>query len=92
MRDIYEPIEQASGFGFGGERPVPCRDENAALAGALFRLLDAKEELQKKGADVPDYIGQWNPEDYYADELEAYNRAVDAFAEAVKIVRGNNEL
>ena len=71
------------GFGFDGETPVQCSVQASILSYAMFTLIDARDELTEAKKNVPSYTGQWNCEDYYADELEAYHRASDKFAAAV---------
>lgn len=70
-------------FGFDGPKPNPAKAESTALAEALFELIDARKALIKAKADVPNYTGQWNEYDYYANEQERYNRAADKFREVM---------
>lgn len=89
MAEIYEPLETIHGFNFGSGEPSPSNTGHENLAGCLFRLLDARNQLEEAMKKVPGYTGQWDNKDYYADEQETYNRAVDAFGEAVKATRGD---
>lgn len=84
MRDIYKPHETPTGFSYREGVVTPAAPESERLAGALFRLIEAKDVLEKKMTSVPSYTGQWDSQDYYADEQEGYNRAADEFAEAVR--------
>lgn len=43
-------------------------------------LRRAEKALQRAKDKVPSYTGQWSDADYYANEQEAYNRAVEAAA------------
>ncbi|MBY3432584.1 hypothetical protein HFN89_00155 [Rhizobium laguerreae] len=52
--------------------------------GNLPPLLETRAALEAKIASVPDCTGQWDRKDYFADEQEDFNRAVDAFAETTK--------
>jgi hypothetical protein len=78
--------EKSEGFSFGGKNPKPADQKNLDLTLAFFRLLETKSELESKIAAVPSYTAQYQSEDFYADEQEDFNRAVDAFGEAVKAV------
>ncbi|MCZ7860612.1 hypothetical protein O9X98_04265 [Agrobacterium salinitolerans] len=78
--------KRSEGLNFGGGAPTPCDPVNLKLAEAVERLLETKAELQRARDSVPGYTGQWNPQDYYADAQEDYNRAVDDYAEAVRLV------
>lgn len=89
MAEIYEPLTTAEGFSFGSGEPAPSDPEHEKLAGCLFRLLDARDQLLTAHKGVPSYTGQHDDKDYYADQQETYNRAVDAFGEAVKATRGD---
>jgi len=71
-------------FGFGEQEPVPARPEAAALGAALTAFIAADRDLEKAMDSVPNYTGQWDSKDYYAEQQEAYNRAADALADAVK--------
>ena len=71
---------------FRDEPITPARPEALALAVALRNLNAADEALQQAKRDVPSYTGQWSDADYVADEQETYNRAVDAYADAMKAV------
>lgn len=48
------------------------------------KLVASRDTLVREKEAVPDYTGQWADKDYYADEQEDFNRAVDAFGEAVR--------
>ncbi len=71
-------------FGFDGEKPTPARPSALKLADALIELTEAREELEQKMNNVPDYTGQWSSEDYYAEAQERYNRAADNYEAIVK--------
>ncbi|MCV9964475.1 hypothetical protein OIU34_21530 [Pararhizobium sp. BT-229] len=89
MPDLDYP--KSENLNFGGGKPTPARPENLDLANALFRLIETQSALEAKMASVPSYTGQWSPEDYYADEQEDFNRAVDAYADTVKALTASNE-
>jgi hypothetical protein len=82
---------RCEGLNFGGGKPTPAKPENLNLANALFTLMATKSTLETRMAAVPKYTGQWSDEDYYADEQEDYNRAVDAYADAVKALTTADE-
>lgn len=67
---------------FRDEPITPARPEALTLAVALLTLTKAEAALGKAKREVPDYTGQWSDRDYYAEEQEDYNRAVDAYADA----------
>jgi hypothetical protein len=71
-------------FGFGGKTPVPARPEALAFAEAMAELIEARAKLSAAQEKVPNYTGQWDHKDYYAEELERYYRAADALADAAK--------
>lgn len=73
-------------FGFGEKEPVPARPEAVALAMAMTEFLKADAELEQAQRNVPNYTAQWSSTDYYAEQQEAYNRAADGLADAVKAV------
>lgn len=62
----------------------PAAPQAEALARALMDLLDAERRLATAKATAPRYTGQWSRADFYAEEQEARNRAVDAYAAAIK--------
>lgn len=64
-------------------RPIdPSALPAMTIADALQRLSAAERELRHARANVPSYTAQWSDEDYYAEEQEEYNRAVEYLAEA----------
>lgn len=69
---------------FSGNYAQPARMSAVVLAEALEEVLRARKALKKAKANIPSYTGQWCNEDYYADEQEAYNRAIDRYEELVK--------
>ncbi|MBY3155374.1 hypothetical protein HFO56_23910 [Rhizobium laguerreae] len=75
---------RSEGLNFGGGKPKSPEPVNLSHAHALFRLLETRAALEAKIASVPDYTGQWDRKDYFADEQEDFNRAVDVFAETTK--------
>jgi hypothetical protein len=64
---------------------------NRPGATELAALLTARDTLQREKDAVPAYTGQWEDSDYYADEQEAYNRAVDAYGEIRRKVDAKEE-
>jgi hypothetical protein len=56
----------------------PAGEKAQAFADALMTMIGAKLQYETARALIPDYTGQWSPEDYYQTELELYNRSVDA--------------
>lgn len=74
----------SDGFSFGGKEPTPSSATALTLAAALLNLLDARDALEKAREQVPDYTGQWDGKDYYADELERYYRAADDYERAIQ--------
>lgn len=73
----------AEGFGFGGKVPVLCSEHALDLAYAMAKLSDTSHALADAKKNVPDYMGQWSDEDYYANELEDYCRAAEEFERLV---------
>lgn len=51
------------------------------------KLLAARDALVREKEAVPEYTGQWADKDYHADKQEDFNRAIDAFGEAVRTAR-----
>jgi hypothetical protein len=88
MSELNYP--RSEGLNFGGGDPTPCDPVNLNLAHAVERLFETKAELQKAIGKVPGYTAQWDNKDYYADAQEDYNRAVDNYAEAVRLVVAKN--
>lgn len=70
-------------FGFGEEEPRPCSPEREAFGKAIFGLMKAKDRLDRAKKDGPDYTGQWDSSDYYAEQKEDWYRACDQVSEAV---------
>ena len=66
----------------------PARPEAAALGAALTAFLAADAALETARENVPSYTAQWSDADYYAEEQEAYNRACEELADAIKAVTG----
>ena len=77
MDDIYE------NWGFGGKTPTLMRPSASRLAGALSDLIGAHADLMDAQANVPSYTAQWSAADYTAEAQEKYNRAADAFEDAL---------
>jgi len=63
---------------------VPANADTLALVEAMDAVRSTRKALKKEISDVPSYTGQHNPEDYYADEQNQYNLAVNAFGEALR--------
>lgn len=70
-------------YGVGGKTPTPARPTAITLADAFSALVVAREELTEAELNVPDYTGQWSTADYTAAAQEVYNRAADAFEDAL---------
>ena len=77
MDDIYEC------WGFGNKMPTPARPTALDLSTAFSAMLNANRDLAEAELNVPDYTGQWSTADYTAEAREAFNRATDAFEDAV---------
>lgn len=70
--------------GYAIEREVtPARASAMSLFEAQVRLREAEQALAAARARVPSYTGSSSDIDYYGDELEAMNRAIDDFEDAV---------
>lgn len=67
----------------GDEPPRPAAPEALRLAEAMVELDRAAEALEKAKRNVPNYTGQYSSEFFYRHEEDAYNRAAEAFADAV---------
>jgi hypothetical protein len=63
---------------------TPARPSAAALVEALMALLQTADDFRDAVRNVPSYTGQHAEADFYADEQEAYNRACDAYEDAVR--------
>ena len=63
---------------------VPVNADTLALVEAMDAVRSAKKALKKAIADVPVYTAQYDPKDYYADEQNEYNIAVNAFGEVLR--------
>lgn len=62
-------------------KPVhPDAQRVLPLLDVLAELRDAEKALKKAKAGVPNYTAQWRDQDYYAQEQEDYNRALEAVA------------
>lgn len=70
----------------GDEPPRNAADEVIRLADAKFELDEAAAALAKARADTPSYTGQYSNEYYRRYEQDAYNRAAEAFADAIVAV------
>lgn len=67
------------------DKPLPEVSEEALeFADALFRLQEARANLDAAINRVPNYTGQHNPEDYYRDEQAEFNMAARAVYHLVK--------
>lgn len=66
-------------FGFGEKTPRPCSDRALKIGSALTSLIAASTALEEARTTVPNYTAQWEPEDYYANEQEAYYRACERY-------------
>lgn len=73
---------------FRDEPITPIRPEAAELASLFDSLVEAKAELDKARESVPSYTGQWSDEDYYAEELSAYNEAANALLAKIESLKG----
>jgi hypothetical protein len=76
--------------GEGPPRPAP--PEAVHLAETMVALSRAAERLEDARSKVGDYTGQYEPEHFIRYEQDEYNRAAEAFADAVLAVvaRGGN--
>lgn len=64
-------------FGFDGATPTPPNLHASLFAQKISAMLSAENRLEVAYSRVPDYTGQWDAKDYYAQEQEDYNRACD---------------
>jgi len=76
---------------FAEQEPVNAKPESLILADAMLRLVASAKSLESAKERVPDYTAQWRDEDYYAQEQETFNRAADAYADAVKSMMKEKE-
>ena len=67
---------------FTHDQIKPADPKAELLANAIIALIEAEKALQEAKSRVPRYTGQWDSRDYYAEEQEAWNRAVDALLSA----------
>lgn len=72
-----------TGHAFGGTAVTPARKSSVKLADAMFTLIAAKLRLDQAKRNVPSYTAQWSDSDHCADEQETYNRACEAFENAI---------
>lgn len=70
----------------GDEPPRPAAPEAVHLAETMVALNQAAERLEKARAGVSDYTGQYSAEHFFRYEQDEYNRAAEAFADAVLAV------
>lgn len=71
---------------FETEKDVrPAKAGATKLATAMLAMVTAEHELSLAKARVPSYTGQYTAADYFAPELEAWNRAADAYLDQVRI-------
>ena len=66
------------------EPPRPANPVAMKLAEATCEMFDARMELVEARGKVPDYTGDLQAEFYYRTEQEAYNRAAEAYADALR--------
>ncbi len=76
----------------GDEPPRPAAPEAIHLAETMVALSRAAERLEDARTKVPNYTGQYSPEHFIRYEQDEYNRAAEAFADAVLAVvaKGGN--
>ena len=53
------------------------------LAKAILNLIEAQEDLKAARKNVPSYTGQYDYNDYFAQEQDNWNRAADALFELI---------
>jgi hypothetical protein len=59
-----------------GPLPLPEISEEAEeFSELIFELFKTKEEYESAKCNVSEYTGQWNPLDYYMEELALYKIA-----------------
>ena len=68
-----------TGYGFDGEKPSMVNEAELNSAQCILDLVKADTALNAAKHRAPDYTGQWSEKDYYANEQEAFNRAVRAY-------------
>lgn len=51
---------------------------------ALRETMDTSVVLDEAKSRVPAYTAQWNPEDYYKEEQDRFNRAKERFYEVIE--------
>jgi hypothetical protein len=68
------------GFGYDGKEPVPCSDLAKKHALAVISMVHTDARLEQAIRAVPNYTGQWQPKDYYANAQEEWYRAADELA------------
>lgn len=72
---------------YDGEGPPRAAPPEAIhLAETMVTLNRAAEKLEAERARVPDYTGQYSREYFIRFEQDEYNRAAEAFADAVLAV------
>jgi hypothetical protein len=64
----------------------PADPAVTALAEATVLMISANASLEAARKRVPDYTGDSSVESYYAFEQDAFNRAAEAYADAVVAV------
>lgn len=72
-------------FGYDGKKPVPCSLRAHAIATAVTAVVRAENALDHAMTHVPDYTGQWSPEDYYATAQEHFYRTAELLEEALAL-------
>ena len=65
-------------------KPTPVDGLIDAFGDAMESFLAARKALNREKKDVPGYTAQYDPEDYYAQEQENYNRALERLYKAMR--------
>jgi hypothetical protein len=66
--------------------PRPAAPEALHLAETMIALDRAAADLEKARSNNQEYTGQYEPDHFIRYEIDVYNRAAEAFADAVVAV------
>lgn len=69
--------------GFDGPKAEPANPAADKFAAALLELIAHEETLKCAKFSVPNYTGQWDGTDYYAEEQHQRNMAANRLYEIV---------
>lgn len=78
-------VDDLGGFGFGTRAVTKTTPAAERLVEMFTAVMQAETALTEAREKVPSYTGQWDDADYYAEQLEARNRLVNALGELLGV-------